>query len=56
MIYVITHKIFDDKIIDHLHYKVIHVGQNQDSKDEYLRDDTQGLYTIADILRHGFLK
>ncbi|MBE5064723.1 DUF4422 domain-containing protein [Bifidobacterium saeculare] len=40
MIYVITHKIFDDSIVNKTHYKVLHVGLNKDCKDEYLRDDT----------------
>lgn len=40
MIYIITHKIFDDAIVDKIHYKILHVGNNQNCKEEYLRDDT----------------
>lgn len=39
MIYVITHKKFNDSLLDD-HYKVLHVGVNDDCKDYYLRDDT----------------
>ena len=39
MIYVITHKSFDDTIIDIDHYRILHVGNNLDSKSSYLRDD-----------------
>ena len=40
MIYVITHKKFDDSIISSPLYKVLHVGKNDDCKDYYLRDDS----------------
>lgn len=40
MIYVITHKVFDDSIVDKVHYKILHVGKNRECKEEYLRDDT----------------
>lgn len=40
MIYVVTHKKFDDVRLDSNHYKVIHVGKNGSCKDNYLRDDT----------------
>lgn len=39
MIYVITHKKFDDSILDNEKYKVLHVGKNNDYKHYYLRDD-----------------
>ena len=39
MIYVITHKIFNDDIVDKKHYQILHVGLNDDSKSYYLRDD-----------------
>ena len=38
MIYVITHKNFDDSILDS-HYQVLHVGSNDNCKDSYERDD-----------------
>ena len=41
MIYVITHKKFDDSIIDKKHYLILHVGPNDNSKKEYLRDDVK---------------
>ena len=40
MIYVITHKKFDDSFIDKEHYKILHVGTNDNCKSYYLRDDT----------------
>lgn len=39
MIYVITHKKFDDSFIDKKYYQVLHVGKNQDSTENSLRDD-----------------
>ena len=39
MIFVITHKIFDDSILNNLSYCVLHVGQNDNFKKYYLRDD-----------------
>lgn len=50
MIYVITHKVFDDGFIDKNHYNILHVGKNQNCKDEYLRDDSQD--NIADKNPH----
>lgn len=40
MIYVITHKKFNDEIVDEQHYQILHVGTNNDYKPNYLRDDT----------------
>lgn len=40
MIFTITHKIFDDSIIDKKYYSVLHVGKNNNCKDYYIRDDT----------------
>lgn len=40
MIYVITHKTFDDSIVPDEGYRVLHVGMNDNSKVNYLRDDT----------------
>ena len=40
MVYVITHKIFQDEIINNQGYRVLHVGQNGNCKTYYLRDDT----------------
>ena len=40
MIYVITHKTFDEKIITDPIYKILHVGKNDNCKGSYLRDDT----------------
>ncbi len=40
MIYVITHKVFDESIISDKEYKILHVGKNSNCKDTYLRDDT----------------
>lgn len=40
MIYVITHKKFDDKNFCKKGYQVLHVGKNEDMKQYYLRDDT----------------
>ncbi|WP_104805620.1 DUF4422 domain-containing protein [Blautia marasmi] len=39
MIYVITHKVFDDKNFCKDGYKVLHVGTNDNMKLYYLRDD-----------------
>ena len=39
MIYVITHKAFDESVFNLRHYKVLHVGNNVDCKPGYLRDD-----------------
>ncbi len=42
MIYVITHKVFDNSILsrdDHNDYQVLHVGTNQNCNSTYLRDD-----------------
>ena len=40
MIYVITHKKFDDEKLNKDIYRVLHVGKNTDCSPEYLRDDT----------------
>lgn len=40
MIYVITHKQFNDEIVDKKHYQILHVGTNSNCKPGYLRDDT----------------
>jgi len=40
MIYVITHKKFDDSIVDSNGYQILHVGKNDNCKENYLRDDT----------------
>lgn len=40
MIYVITHKVFNDSIVPSEGYRVLHVGTNNNSKPDYLRDDT----------------
>lgn len=40
MIYIITHKIFEPYFNDKEHYQVLHVGLNDESLEEYLRDDT----------------
>ena len=40
MIYVITHKVFDDSNLEGDHYRILHVGTNDNCKDSYLRDDT----------------
>ena len=40
MIYIITHKIFDDKNINREYYDILHVGKNNNCKSDYLRDDT----------------
>ena len=40
MIYVITHKKFDDDKLNKDIYRVLHVGKNDDCSPEYLRDDT----------------
>lgn len=39
MIYVVTHKVFDDKSFCKDGYKVLHVGTNDNAKSDYLRDD-----------------
>jgi len=39
MIYVITHKQFDDSILPDKMYQVLHVGDSNSSKSTYLRDD-----------------
>lgn len=39
MIYIITHKKFDSYFTDDEHYKVLHVGTNDNCDDKYLRDD-----------------
>ena len=40
MIYVITHKVIDNPaMIDSDHYRILHVGQNDNCLDTYLRDD-----------------
>lgn len=44
MIYVITHKVFDDENFCKDGYKVLHVGTNNDCKKGYLRDDCGGEY------------
>ena len=40
MIYVITHKIFNDSIVDNKFYQILHVGKNENCRSYYLRDDT----------------
>ena len=39
MIYVITHKIFDDEVVPSEGYRILHVGDNNNCKPSYLRDD-----------------
>ena len=39
MIYVITHKAFDDSIVPQEGYRILHVGENENCKSSYLRDD-----------------
>ena len=39
MIYVIAHKKFDDSFLDKKHYQVLHVGKDQDSNEDSIRDD-----------------
>lgn len=39
MIFTITHKVFDDSILDTEHYAILHVGKNNNCKNSYLRDD-----------------
>ena len=39
MIFVITHKVFEDLFIDREHYSILHVGNNKNCKTYYLRDD-----------------
>ena len=39
MIYVITHKKFNDEFLDKQQYKILHVGENASFKSYYLRDD-----------------
>ncbi len=46
MIYVITHKKFDDDKLDKSVYAVLHVGKGDDCSPVYLRDDTKD--SIAD--------
>lgn len=40
MIYVITHKDFDDEIVPKQNYMILHVGTNRNIKTDYQRDDT----------------
>ena len=40
MIYIITHKKFKSIIEDQVHYKILHVGSNDDYYDYYLKDNT----------------
>lgn len=40
MIYIITHKMFDNSISKSNEYKVLHVGNNLDTSKEYLNDNT----------------
>lgn len=40
MIYVITHKTFDETIVPGDEYRILHVGLNDSCRDNYLRDDT----------------
>lgn len=40
MVYIITHKVFNQPRELDEHYKVLHVGTNNDSEPTYLRDDT----------------
>ena len=40
MIYVITHKEFDDAFLNSEHYQVLHVGKNDSCKKKWVRDDT----------------
>lgn len=39
MIYIITHKVFEPYFVDVDHYKILHVGTNDDRLPEYLSDD-----------------
>lgn len=40
MIYVITHTLFEDSLIDPHLYQVLHVGAGQECRESWLRDDT----------------
>jgi len=40
MIYVITHKTFDDSILPQDGYRVLYVGAGEDAKENYIRDNT----------------
>ena len=40
MIYVITHKAFNDELLKNTEYTVLHVGLNDNCKPAYIRDDT----------------
>ena len=40
MIFVITHRKFDDSILDKEHYNILHVGDNADGMEEYACDNT----------------
>ena len=39
MIYIITHKVFDPYFEDKENYKILHVGQNNNFNNDYLKDD-----------------
>lgn len=39
MIYVITHKQFEEQGLDRDHFSILHVGNNSNCKSDYLRDD-----------------
>ena len=38
MIYIITHKSFKQYFSDPDHYRILHVGQNQNTESDYLND------------------
>lgn len=40
MIYVITHKVFEHELINDEGYRILHVGTNDNCKEQYLRDNT----------------
>lgn len=40
MIYVITHTMFDESLLDQQLYRVLHVGAGQECGEKWLRDDT----------------
>lgn len=40
MIFVITHRKFDDSILDKEHYNILHVGDNADGMEKYACDNT----------------
>lgn len=40
MIYVITHKSFDDSKIEQTYHRILHVGTNKNYKSWYLKDNT----------------